>query len=252
MTLLYDPFTGNLQNTEQPLNLAAQTVRFRGKVATPTGVITALVSPTTKESPWSPRIERQSASSMAALAALYVTPCTGIYRGPLYVLPGFGLLPFRAGSREQYRPEPCPTLQDAWSDRDISPMTGRIQHLRRQDTTVFTMQHVNPDTGRKTQTTLYRARLVAAAALGLHPLAPVMAWYLNDPLTHGYGIENVYTPTLAGAYHLQDAAPPPEPHELAYPYTGNRLERPRYVFTPWTHLDDWPWPTPTDTNNFLL
>lgn len=243
----YDPLSGILQNNRATPIKAKSPTKIDGKMVAHSGIIAMQLCPVDP-----PRLERQPQSSRSGLAELYVTPRPHTYKGPLIVMPGYGLLPFDPETKQQYMPRPPTHLLDTWADRDVDPLTGRVGKLRNQKTISFLHFHENPDTGRTTTTTLHRAQIVAAAAFGYHPLTPVIAWYSGDPELHGYGIDNIYTPTAAGIFQLKSMAPPPEPHETTYPQDGNRAARPRYVFTPWQQANDWPYGTPPTTNNFML
>lgn len=243
----YDPLSGILQNNRATPLKAKNPMRLNGKMTAHSGVIASLVCPTDP-----PRLERQPGSDRSGLAELYVIPRSHTYTGPLIVLPGCGLLPFDPDTLQQYKPEPPAHLLESWGDREVDPLTGRIGLLQNQKTVSILHFHENPDTGRTTTTTLHRAQIIAAAALGYHPLTPVMAWYTADPELHGYGIDNIYTPTAAGIFQFKAMAPPPGPHETTYPQDGSRAARPRYVFTPWQHAEGWTYGTPPTKNSFML
>lgn len=237
--ILYDPHTGHLQRTDRPLN-PRNSITMAGRALSSSSAIRQLIGPT---APISLEVDRHRGFD-TALVSLVSTASLNPDTNPIYALQGIGLLPSCPVTGDQYIPEPPQHLQDAWADRSVCVETGRVGHLKNQNTDRFKLMHVNPATGRNTFTTLYRAKIVAAAYFNYHPLTPVMAWYRDDPDTHGYGIENIETPRTAGAYRYSGYAHPPEPHELAHEYQGTPVWKPRYIFTPWTHEDEWPWPTP--------
>lgn len=246
--MMYDPFNGTLMRTDRPLNPESSHLIDGRMTRTPT-IIAALITPPRTQIP--PRLERQSITRSLSLPDLLVTQYCSLRPRLLFALNGIGLLPFDPTTGKQYQPTAPAHLLAAWRGREVCPVTGGISGLRNQRTLTVNLNHANPDTGAPTRARLYRARIVAAAAMGMHPLTPVMAWYMADPETHGYGIDNVYTPMHAGTYHFEHMAEPPAPHELPHP-TATKRRRPRYVFTPWTHADEWPWPTPPDLNNYLF
>lgn len=246
--MMYDPFNGVLMRTDRPLNPESSHI-FAGRMTRTPTIVAALVTP--PRAHVTPRLERQTVTRSLSLPDLLVTWYGRPNPRPLYALNGIGMLPFDPTTGRQYVPTAPAHLIEAWQGREVCPATGRIEGLRKQQTLTIDIGHANPDTGAPTRTRLYRARLVAAAAMRLHPLTPVMAWYMADPGTHGYGIDNVFTPLHAGTYHYNPMAEPPAPHELPHP-TATTQRRPRYVFTPWTHADEWPYPTPADVNAYFL
>lgn len=186
----YDPVSGALQRTATPIGSRATVLD--GRTTTLQRVIAGLISPAAP-----PRFYIQPGTSYAVHELKIHTPPRGLNTRPLEVAPGIGLLPFVPGTHEQYQPQPCPFAAQVWGERDICTQTGRVGYLKNQNTTHIRLQHPS-ESGAITHTTLYRAQLVAAAHLGLHPLTPVMAWYKHDPEIFGYGIDNVFTPTAAG------------------------------------------------------
>lgn len=242
----YDPFSGALMRTGAPI--ATEQTRYDGKTRRTTSIIARLITP--PDQPYPPRLQRQYGDDSSPLASLFASHVTPNWPD-LYTLAGIGLLPFDVATGDQYMPQPSADLVEWWNDRPIDPVTGHVHRLRQGTTTI--KAPMTSTNGKGTAVTLYRAQLVAAAALGLHPCTPVIAWYLQRPDVYGYGIDNIYTPTKAGVFRFEPLADPPEPHETLTPYHGTRQRRPRFVFTPWTHADNWPWPAqPSDTNAFLF
>lgn len=250
--MMYDPFNGTLLRTDRPLNPESSHL-VQGRTTRTPSIVAALVTP--PRAHIVPRLERQTVTRSLSLPDLLVTwygrPDPRHRPRPLYALNGYGLLPFDPATGRQYVPTAPAHLLEAWRGREVCPASGHVEGLRNQSTPVVTLAHPHPVTGALTRTRLHRARIVAAAAMCLHPLTPVMAWYIADPETHGYGIDNVYTPLHAGTYHFEPLAEPPAPHEMPHP-TATTQRRPRYVYTPWTHADEWPFPTPADVNAFFL
>lgn len=220
----YDPLTGFLQRTARPLGF--HPIKYRGQTMTPQRVIAELLNPTQP-----PKFYLQADES-CALAGMMMRHTDGILTRPIPFRPGIGLLTLDANGMP-YRPQPDHFALQAWRDRDVCTKTGRIEFIRHQNTTQIKLRHPTAD-GTTTLTVLYRAQLVAAAALHLHPLTPVMAWYKHDPEIFGYGFDNVFTPTASGFVQYDRYAPPVAAHETAHPYTGTSNRRPRYV----VHLED--------------
>ena len=221
---------GFLQRTAQPLHPTNPT-RYNGQTLAPSGVISHLMAP-------GPHAPILTARSQRLALADMLTGWTRTTPEPRTVLPGYGLIPLDG------IPQPNPLMAEAWGDREVDPMTGRIGHLKNNRNTQFKLQHSSRlSQGKQTMTTLYRAQVVAATAFGYHPLTPVMAWYIHDPQTHGYGIDNIYTPTQAGYYQLEANPGPPQPHESESDY--NPPQSKRFVYHP-DPLPDWPDPLPTN------
>lgn len=246
--MMYDPFNGVLMRTNQPLNPESSHLINGRRTRTPT-IVASLITPPRAHAV--PRLERQTLTRSLSLPDLLVTWYGRPNPRPLYALNGYGLLPFDPSTGRQYVPTAPAHLVEAWRGREVCPSSGQVEGLRNQQSQIITLGHDHPTTGAATSTRVYRARVVAAAAMGLHPLTPVMAFYIADPETHGYGIDNVFTPLHAGTYHYATLAEPPAPFEMPHPTTSTQ-RRPRYIYTPWTHADEWPHPTPADVNAYFL
>lgn len=250
----YDPLRGLLQRTGRPMNSAHPTQWKEGQYSV-LRIIRELAAPGSSPYP-QPKLLRQGATSSLALAHLRATSARDEKAPLVYTFPGIGLLPFDPVTHKQFIPQPLNQgMKDAWGGRKVCIYTGRVQHQKSSENTQFKLQHTNPKTGRLAQGTVYRAKVVAAAALGLHPLTPVMAWYIGNPEKNGYGIDNIFTPLEAGAFRYSRYAPPPQPYETEpHNMGGLTIYRPRYVYTPHAQLDpdDWPWPEPPKLISDLL
>lgn len=180
----YDPFTGNVYRSG-----------MQPRPATPHHVRQFIADPLIEA--------RLYAGPQLANLTLY--SATPDMARTLTVQPGFGLL------KPGQRTKPTPAQLDHWAatTRAVDIETGHITtpHATSRYTQRVTISNRYYD----------RAQIVAAAYLGLHPLTPVMAYYIEDPDIHGFGIGNVYTPLIEGTFRVTRKAPAPGPFEAEDP-----------------------------------
>lgn len=180
----YDPFTGMVYRSGQ-----------MPRPATPQQVRSFIADPTIEA--------RLYAGPQLANLTLY---CLAPQKArTLTVLPGLGLI------RPGQRTEPTATQVAHWNatTRTVDLSTGYIE----------TARSISRYTPRITINARYydRAQIIAATYLGLHPLTPVMAYYIDDPDAHGYGMGNIYTPQLGGTFRPAKNAPAPSEFEAEKP-----------------------------------
>lgn len=180
----YDPFTGLAFRSGQPI-----------QPATPQHIRQFIADPLIEARLYAgPQLANLTLYSLAPHRARTLT-----------VLPGHGLL------KPGQRTEPTPAQRQHWAatPRVVDIETGHI-------TTPYATSRY---TQRVTIRNRYydRAQLVAATYLGLHPLSPVMAYYIGDPDRYGYGMANIYTPTLDAVFKPTQSAPAPSAAEAEDP-----------------------------------
>lgn len=217
----FDPYTGLAQSRGAPY------------ISTPKETIHALgLDP--KHVRLNPITRGHSRAALAISQAFYRRG----YAPRIYTFPGFGALPLCPITQQPYLPtpdDPAPRWQ-------IEAETGMREREPAEIGETFTYK------GR----VINRAQATAATALGLHPLSPVMAWYIEDPKIYGYGIHNLYTPELAGLYRVTPGSCTewPTDHDgYNLPPAPDRFNNhPVNLFTFTQHymLDpaDWPLPEP--------
>lgn len=171
--LMYDPATGLIKQGNRLRIADISTIR-------------KLIDPNNS----SMRLRTRRNSRDYRLTQLQAEPFKATYADPLKAGVGFGLLPFCPITKVQYEPEATREHRRIWNDRAVCIHSGMI--YRTQPRPFVKLGGIYFE----------RVQIIAAAALDLHPLTPVMAWYRNDPATHGFGIGNIGTPDTAGSYLL--------------------------------------------------